>query len=388
MSKASSQAVPVMLVYSWTASLLEANTHGSQNSKKMIYSPIGCVHLLSPCSFKFEVTLDVPVPYNHWFELETTLDSPSITLDPLTILHIYADYFDLTTSISLNSSNFSWIDVDLKDSTEENVVLPAMNFSKLFKDSLRIGKGSYSEVFSLSDDYALKKLHSIPRKQVLQEFKVWSRMPRHENVVSCIGRLVLDERDERDGGIGFVMERFDSNLKEYLASKHLPLENLVGILKQVATGMEFLHSNGIVHRDLNSKNILVKKDRVAIGDFGMAISLFADDGEMLGEFEEEEGSGFLWQSCDELIGLGSDVYSFGILMWQVLTFGDLMQDWKLAYTENKSLAEWILFQISMKRAEIPTGLAELIKECLQENPDNRPTAKLITEKLEQHMPAH
>jgi hypothetical protein len=272
--------------------------------------------------------------------------------------------------------------VDFEFMIEFLLSLQLFHFSE-FKSLELVGKGSYSNVCRVSNDFALKRICAYTPEAVrrtIEEGKIWSKLGDHENIVRFVGVALPNDIDEQNPSFGFVMERFDNNLKEHLASNVCPLQKRIEILRKVAKGLEFLHSKGIVHRDLHSKNILVNQDRVAIGDFGMAILLSDEVGKI-----EDECNGFLWQSFDEKIGPASDVFSFGILMWQVLTLGDLIEDWKLACKERKSLSEWILFQISMKGVDVSTDLAKLIENCLEVNPENRPTAKSISEKLEQHI---
>jgi len=103
----------------------------------------------------------------------------------------------------------------------------------------------------------------------------------------------------------------------------IPIQLKVKIIYQAAKGMHFLHSSGIVHRDLKSLNLLLdSKWNVKVSDFGLTrlkSSIKAGRGE-----EQMQGS-VPWMSPevleekDQIDYCLADVYSFGIIMWEVLT---------------------------------------------------------------------
>lgn len=96
----------------------------------------------------------------------------------------------------------------------------------------------------------------------------------HTNVLKFIGVLYKEKR------LNLVTEFVaGGTLKGLLhdSNELLPWEQRVSFAKDIASGMAYLHSKSIIHRDLNSNNCLVREDRsVVVADFGLARIMRAD----------------------------------------------------------------------------------------------------------------
>lgn len=101
-------------------------------------------------------------------------------------------------------------------------------------------------------------------------------------------------------------------------SNLLPYDLVLKLSLDVARGMSYLHSQGIIHRDLKSENILVGEDlSVKVADFGISCL----------EFQSGSGKGFTstyrWMAPEMIKGKNHtrkvDVYSFGIVLWELVT---------------------------------------------------------------------
>ncbi|XP_044740456.1 LIM domain kinase 1 isoform X2 [Chrysoperla carnea] len=146
--------------------------------------------------------------------------------------------------------------------------------SELLRGEL-LGKGFFGQVYKVTtkdtrEVMVLKELHRVDeeaQKNFLKEVAVLRNLS-HNNVLRFIGVLYKDKK------LHLVTEFIaGGTLKELLhdTTEPLPWEQRVNFAKDIASGMAYLHSMNIIHRDLNSHNCLVREDKtVIVADFGLA----------------------------------------------------------------------------------------------------------------------
>ncbi|KAE8737220.1 Tyrosine kinase receptor Cad96Ca-like, partial [Frankliniella occidentalis] len=170
------------------------------------------------------------------------------------------------------------------------------------------------------------------RTDLLQELAVMKTLEPHPNVVRLLGcctdkdpLFVIMEFVARGKLQSFLRssraERDYGNL--HGPSRTLTSRDLTSFLCQVAKGMEFLSSKGIIHRDLAARNVLVTEDRTCkVADFGFARDLMDKN---VYERKSEGRLPIRWMApeslYDNVFSVKSDVWSFGVLMWEVVTLG-------------------------------------------------------------------
>ncbi len=157
-----------------------------------------------------------------------------------------------------------------------------------------------------------------------------------------------------------------------------PWEKRALFLQQVGLGIEYLHSNGIIHRDIKSANILLVKDVAKISDLGLAT--------LASNIIGNPGS-FPWaapESIDTNKQKGkhcfvSDVYSFGILTLELLSL-KLPPAEPFYFQINPDKQEKILTSKDRLGEDCPTNyqiLRNIVRMCSVITPSDRPTMQVV-----------
>lgn len=156
------------------------------------------------------------------------------------------------------------------------------------------------------------------------------------------------------------------------AENKLKLEEKLRIVYEIASGMAFAHRRKVIHRDLKPDNILLTLDNeVKIGDFGIAQALKqlsdnSSDGRVLGTPYYMSPEQFRSEVLDER----SDVYSFGILAYQIM-FAELPFNAPSLY-DLALLHQTTPISISQtQRASVPSWCLELLETCTEKEVEKR-----------------
>lgn len=254
----------------------------------------------------------------------------------------------------------------------------------------KIGQGNFGEVFkvrikSLKRDAAMKTLRATVSKEVresfMKEFNMMNAM-KHENIVQCIG--VVDDGDPNNMKI--LLELINKGaLDKLLRNSKLTVRGKSRILIDVARGMQYLHHRNIIHRDLAARNILVQRHRDGsiigkVSDFGLS-----QEGVYYLKKAEQLPLKWLAPECltEKKWTPASDVWSFGILMWEVWTNGGDPYSDKEEVTDANSLKQFIMDGGHPHIPDdMPVGLANVMLACWTTDYNSRPTMDLILPELE------
>lgn len=248
-----------------------------------------------------------------------------------------------------------------------------------------IGRGNFGEVYSghlRSDNtpVAVKSCKESLAPEQKNKFLMEARILKqydHPNIVKLIG--VCTQRQP----IYIIMELvqggdFLSFLRTEVQS--LKPKMLVKMTENVASGMEYLESRKCIHRDLAARNCLVAENNVVkISDFGM--SRQEDDG----IYSAEGGMRQIpvkW-TAPEALNYGrytteSDVWSFGILLWETFSFGTT------PYTSmtNQQTREEVEKGYRMPAPHgCPVEISRIMSSCWEYDPKNRPSFKKLRTEL-------
>lgn len=243
----------------------------------------------------------------------------------------------------------------------------------------KLGEGGCGEVW-LAHHARLTHKPPVAIKFVLrprpQELARFEREVTILDLLRSNSHIIKAEDFGEEGNIPFLVMEYAAggSLSARLGSK-LALEVAGNYLAQAADGLDFAHQNGIIHRDLKPSNILFSaNDILLLADFGIAHQdnyEFTEDGMGLGTPEYMAPEQF---SDAKHAGIGADVYSLGIIAFQMLTgrlpFG--------SRKEGKSLYELITAHVNQPvpvltdlSADLSTGLHSVFEKALAKNPAER-----------------
>eukprot|EP01126_Amoeba_proteus_P039237 TRINITY_DN4126_c0_g1_i10.p1 TRINITY_DN4126_c0_g1~~TRINITY_DN4126_c0_g1_i10.p1 ORF type:complete len:649 (+),score=115.93 TRINITY_DN4126_c0_g1_i10:913-2859(+) len=250
----------------------------------------------------------------------------------------------------------------------------------------KIGEGAYGSVFLAEfNGYPVAckviktELTQENAKKILDELRVMKRL-KHPNVVLFMGACLNSNNQ-----IMIVTEfAARGDLKRCL-KEVTSITKRVDLAHDVATGLSWLQPYKIVHRDLKLENLLVSEDwTIKITDFGLSIEL--EEGVSWDRF-----GGNIKYSAPEILkvkyskenkqyayGEKTDVYSFGLLWWQILTKGDPFIPRPDKYKNKEGLASYILEGNRPPMANWwPKSLKAMIANCWSTSPAHRPTFRAI-----------
>ncbi|MEA2163286.1 MAG: eukaryotic-like serine/threonine-protein kinase [Thermoanaerobaculia bacterium] len=256
----------------------------------------------------------------------------------------------------------------------------------------RLGVGGMGEIFKVRHIH-LNELRVIKimrpnvaaddqgMQRFLQEART-STMIKHKNLAMLYDFAQLD-----DGSYYMVWEFIDgTNIQKWIGQNGaMPARLAIEISIQALSGLDHLHSMGLIHRDISPENIMLSQDHhgkllVKVIDFGIAKQLaegeggqgLTQTGMFLGKlkYASPEQAGFLKEG--EHLDPRSDLYSFGIVMYEMLAGRAPFQatnphGYILKHVTEKPLA---IHEIN-PAVKVPSQVESVIMRSLEKSRDNR-----------------
>ncbi|XP_059552824.1 non-receptor tyrosine-protein kinase TYK2 isoform X1 [Myotis daubentonii] len=206
----------------------------------------------------------------------------------------------------------------------------------------------------------------------------------HEHIVKYKGCC----EDQGEKSVQLVMEYVPlGSLRDYLPRHRVGLAQLLLFAQQICEGMAYLHTQHYVHRDLAARNVLLDNDRlVKIGDFGLAKAV--PEGHDYYRVREDGDSPVFWYAPECLkeckFYYASDVWSFGVTMYELLTYCDSSQSPPSKFIELIGLTQGQMTVLRLtellERGErlprpekCPHEIYVLMKNCWEADASFRPT---------------
>ena len=240
---------------------------------------------------------------------------------------------------------------------------------------------------------APQREHRLPMRRFEQECEFLSTI-RHPNIVQYLGIY----RDPDTGLPALLMELMDDSLTHFLESSPQPIPYYiqVNICHDITLALSFLHSNGIVHRDLSSNNVLlIGNVRAKVTDFGMA---------SLGD-QNPRAIQLTFTMCP-----GTDVYmppeavkdkpeytekidcfSFGVIAVQIVTRqfpkpGDHRKEIQCNQSGLPPIVEVLVPELERRQNHISEidpnhPLKRVALDCLKDRDVERPSAQQLCERI-------
>ncbi len=262
----------------------------------------------------------------------------------------------------------------------------------------QIGKGgSGSKIYQCRLDdggmfavkcFEISNMIEADIQNIIHEREIMEQLPYHKNLTGYRGHSDTEDK------MYIFMNLYGDNLLKYLRelndkNKYLSLQNIIKLSIDILTGISILHECDIMHRDIKSSNIFVNYgpdndiNYLTIGDFDTAKKIMTIDG-------TKTCIGTPLWIAPEVINFGkegkgtytfsADIWSFGMVLYEMMTCQLPFNNIKGPFGHLHKIIEGILPELTPEQTERYNIILPLWKQCLDLNPDNRPSAdKLLSE---------
>ncbi|XP_015775159.1 PREDICTED: hemicentin-2-like isoform X8 [Acropora digitifera] len=301
----------------------------------------------------------------------------------------HGTYSEITEYAPLNPATLSW------EVSRENVTIEKV-----------IGKGSFGQVaqgtacnlpleketITVAVKMLKENAQEVERRDLLSELEIMKKLKPHPHVIKLLGCvtitdpvLVIIEYVPYGDLLGYLRKSRglnDNYFKDPDIKPQTSLSSLQLMLMtwQIADGMSYLSSRKIIHRDLAARNILVGEgEKCKVTDFGMARNVQEEN------VYERKTKGRIpvkWTAYEALTRgrytTKSDVWSFGVVLYEIFTIGGQ------PYPRTNALKVMALLNKGYRMPKpnhVAEALYQVMLNCWQEQPDDRPSFEQLRNEL-------
>ena len=242
--------------------------------------------------------------------------------------------------------------------------------------SKRLGQGGFGTVYEAKwkkKTVAAKVCPGNLLENLTREIQILASLPPHPHVLTFFGAALSS-----DAVTTYIITELAPNgsLYDYLhdKKKEPSLDQSLAWAQQIASGMQHLHNNNVVHRDLKSGNVLLALGLLAkVCDFGTARS-------MAKTAKTTQKGTYRWMAPEVVEDMEAninklcDVFSYGMVLYEIF-------DHKIPFADIPGDAVAGAAVLQGKRPPIPANLPKylhpVLKACWKKDPNQRPQFKAI-----------
>ncbi|XP_067312034.1 tyrosine-protein kinase receptor TYRO3 [Pseudorasbora parva] len=211
----------------------------------------------------------------------------------------------------------------------------------------------------------------------------------HPNVIPLIG-VSLHRRAQQRLPVPMVILPFmkHGDLHTFLLMSRLgddpftlTQQSLIQFMLDIARGMEYLSNKNIIHRDLAARNCMLNENMsVCVADFGLSKKIYSGDYYRQGSVSKLPVKWIALESlADNVYTTQSDVWAFGVTMWEIMTRGQT----PYPGIENSEIYEYLIKGERLKQPpDCPSDIYEIMHSCWSPVPKCRPNFQDLIDQLE------
>ena len=294
-------------------------------------------------------------------------------------------------------------------SDNQQSLIPHITFAEVIMEAQPMAAGSYKTVYKAqwsgkNRSVAVLELRNTcdaPLTAIQQEMRIFAKLGKHRH----IAQLLATTTHAASGNQCLLMEFAPQGSLDHVLNKaaegdvdvSMPVRIAIGV--QVADALVHLDLHKVIHRDLAARNVLVfgfdtvdwKAVHVKVTDYGLALLTekgLTNAGGSMVEVSTHSASAagpIRWMAVESLqrraYSSKSDVWAFGVLLWEIMTLGFL--PYHTTGDDKEVAAAVIAGERLPKPDNCPDDVYAIMQSCWQQKPKDRPDVAAVHAKLQE-----